>query len=154
MSSDDQKKATVTYENGWHYTTASANVGCFSSYPATLRAIEAAGLVHDNAGWRHYLLLWNWTHHSCDKFPEWEIGLHCVPHYAETRHHKGKGEKSVDQKLKEEWDDVAQVGFYMRPFTESGIQVVYEGEDYRLGWWFATMAERDRFLAWYKEKYE
>ena len=50
--------------------------------------------------------------------------------------------------LATKWDDIAEEPFYMRDWTDDGIPFVHEGETYWSGWWFKTVAERDRFVAW------
>ncbi len=128
-------------------------IGRYPSYPVARRAIDAEGWTFDNAGWRLRLLMWHWHSHSFDRYPEWEIEdrEQGTPAFAKLTHVRGKGAVESHE-LAARWDDVAEAGFYQRDWTDDGIPFVGEGGTYRSGWWFATLAERDRFIGWYDDR--
>lgn len=118
-----------------------------ATYPEAMRDVSSAGHEVDNAGWKHKVLSWNWDMHSLDGFPEWQIEKDRCPAFVKLTHVRGTG--SVESSaLAEAWDDIAEVDFYQRDWTDSGIPFVDKGEIYWSGWWFATLAERDRFVVW------
>lgn len=132
--------------DGWHYHAGDLRSAAFASYPLAHRSATSAGHDVDNAGWRHRLLSWNFSHHAIDGYPEWELdGEH--PAFVKLTHTRGTGDVE-SAALANEWDDIAAVDFYQRDWTDDGIPFVREGETYWSGWWFATIAERDRFVAW------
>lgn len=109
----------------------------------------------DNAGWRMKMLTWDWHRLGFDGYPGWELeptpgGIKShAPTFVKLSHMRGKGDVESSA-LCTKWDDIAQVRFYQRDWTEDGIPFVREGETYWSGWWFQTIAERDRFVAWHK----
>ena len=137
--------------DGWHYYIGEGEQRLtsapFRSYPEAVRRAVAAGHEVDNAGWRHRLLAWNFNGHAIDGYPEWEIESEKSPAFKRLTHIRGAlGGESND--LANAWDDLADVDFYQRDWTSDGIPFVSEGETYWSGWWFATVAERDRFVQW------
>lgn len=160
-----KERGGTEYEGGWFYATLK-DVGeghppsfdmkneRFGSYSEAKTAAIAAGHEVNNAGWKRKLLMWNWHSHSLDGYPGWEqatveYGRPC-PAFAKLTHVSEEGPQSSD--LCNEWDDIAEVDFYQRDWTDDGIPWVSKGETYWSGWWFATIAERDRFLRWYDER--
>lgn len=157
-----KERGGTEYEGGWFYATYKRVEGQppefdmkserFQTYSeAKMRAVEAGHEV-DNAGWKHKLLMWNWHSHSLDGYPGWELEgpgpgeYHAHPAYAKLEH-VNKKTKSSDE-LCNAWDDVAEVDFYQRDYSYDGSVFVADGDRYGSGWWFATVAERDRFLVW------
>jgi hypothetical protein len=137
---------------GWYYDI---NGERFPSYAAVKDAAIKAGHEIDNAGWLHKLLMWNWHSHSLDGYPGWEIekeeyGMP-IPAFAKLTHVRGKGDVESST-LCNEWDNIAEADFYQRDWTDDGIPFVRENETYWSGWWFATIAERDRFVKWYESR--
>lgn len=152
--STEPSKAKVRIDqdrDGWHYYLGEGEQRMasmpFPSYPEAVRRALAAGHEIDNAGWRRKLLSWNFSGHAIDGYPEWEIERDKSPAFLRLAHKRGpSGVESYD--LANAWDDVAHVDFYQRDWTRDGIPFVREGETYWSGWWFATIAERDRFVQW------
>lgn len=111
----------------------------------------------DNCGWIHKLLSWDWHMLALDGYPNWEIEASAakpdVPAFVRLTHVRGKGDIE-SRTLTREWDDIAEVDFYMRDWTDNGIPFVREGDTYWSGWWFATIAERDRFVKWCETRSE
>ena len=151
------------YEGGWYYATSKKGPDGyqvydmkserFATYVEAKAGAVAAGHEVDNAGWKHKLLMWNWHSHSLDGYPGWEIAgeEHGRPHPAYAKlEHVNKKTKSSDE-LCNAWDDIAEVDFYQRDYSYDGSVFVCDGDAYGSGWWFATVAERDRFLRWAKE---
>lgn len=101
----------------------------------------------DNAGWLQKMLMWDFNKHALDGYPGWEIERENSPAFVRLSHVRGKGAVESNA-LCEAWDDVARARFYQRDWTDDGIPFVREGETYRSGWWFQTLAERDRFVEW------
>jgi hypothetical protein len=137
---------------GWHFCTASMSSQRFASYPETVRQALSAGHEIDNAGWKHRLLSWNFNMHAIDGYPEWEIERDRSPAFVKLAHVHGKGDVESNT-LCNAWDDVAIVGFYQRDWTDDGIPFVRKGDTYWSGWWFATIAERDRFVEWKRKEF-
>jgi hypothetical protein len=143
--------------DGWHWYTGEGDermvsVTAFPTYYAAKLAAIAAGHTINGAGWKHKLLMWNWHGHALDGYPGWELtrnpGEHADhPAFIKLAHTKG-GNQVTSHELASAWDDVAEVDFYQRDWTADGIPFVREGEVYWSGWWFATIAERERFLRW------
>lgn len=138
------------YEGGWYYDQNGAR---FETYAKVKAAAIYAGHEIDNAGWKHKLLMWNWHSHCMDGYPGWEIenpgetdkhSRH--PAYAKLTH-INKKTKGSDE-LCNAWDDIAEADFYQRDYSYDGSVFVSEGDAYGSGWWFETIAERDRFLKW------
>lgn len=94
---------------------------------------------------------WMWDFHkiALNGYPGWELTKN-HPAWVKLRHIHKTDKSSWD--LCNAWDDVAQVRFYQRDYTSDGIPIVNKGEVYWSSWWFQTLAERDRFLAWAKEQ--
>lgn len=126
------------------------------SYPAAVRRAIADGHEISNAGWKRKLLSWNWGSHALQGYPEWEIDdlrEGAAPAWCKLTHTRGGKKSEVESNvLCNAWDDIATVGFYQRDWTDNGIPFVSEGTTYWSGWWFATIAERDRFVAWVRER--
>ncbi len=134
--------------SGWHFASGDLRSCPIASYPEAVARAVAAGHEIDNAGWRHRLLMWNFHGHALDGYPGWEIDRERSPAFAKLTHTRGNDEDE-SHKLAVEWDDIAAVDFYQRDWTDDGIPFVNKGETYWSGWWFATIAERDRFLEWH-----
>lgn len=158
-------RGSTEYEGGWyHYTVTGKqqNVDWKSAerwptYAAARAAIVAAGHEHDNAGWKRQMLSWNFNHHGMDGYPGWEHeGMEYdrpVPAFVKLTHVRGKSGSAVESHdLANAWDDIAEVDFYQRDWTDDGIPFCSEGEVYWSGWWFATIAERDRFVRWHADR--
>lgn len=122
------------------------------SYPQICRAARAAGHEIQCGGWRHKMLSWNWHAHSFDGYPEWEIERDRSPAFVKLTHVRRAGADVESSALANEWDDIATVDFYQRDWTDSGIPFVSDGTTYWSGWWFATIAERDRFVEWQRSR--
>lgn len=146
-----KERGSDEYIGGWYYDV---NGGRFSSYAAVKDAAIKAGHTIDNAGWKHKMLMWNWHSHSMDRYPGWEIEKeeygYPVPAFAKLEHINKKTPGSDE--LCNAWDDVATVDFYQRDFSYDGSVFVGDGDRYGSGWWFATIAERDRFLGWARDR--
>lgn len=154
-----KQRGGTEYEGGWFYATVKKDAEGFlvhdmkSERFATLAEARAgavaAGHEVDNAGWKRKLLMWNWHSHAFDGYPGWELeGEH--PAWCKIEHVHKKTASSDD--LCNAWDDVAEVDFYQRDFSYDGSPSVTDGDHYGSGWWFATVAERDRFLKWYEAR--
>jgi hypothetical protein len=149
---------------GWRYYASDSSdlkSDPFATYANATKAAVVAGHEIDTMGWRHKMESWNFTHHALDRYPGWEIeqrsppasGPHGspAPAFAKLAHTRGVAEaESAD--LCREWDDIAAADFYQRDWTDDGIPFVNDGETYWSGWWFATLAERDRFISWAKAR--
>lgn len=123
----------------------------YPSYPACKAAAIAAGHEVDNLGWLHKLTASNFNHHAIDGYPTWDteqLPGRVRPHapFVKLDHMHKLTPSSND--LMRAWDDVAQVDFYTRDWSGTGSIFVSDGDHYTSGWWFATKAERDRFVAW------
>lgn len=153
------------YEGGWfHYTIKGdqqepdwKSADRWPTYGDAKRAVAERGHELDNAGWKFRLLMWHFHSHSFDGFPGWEhekiVHGQSVPAFVKLMHKRGKSGTDVESHaLASAWDDVAEVDFYQRDWTGSGIPFVEGGEAYYSGWWFATIAERDRFVQWAKAR--
>lgn len=150
-----KERGGTEYEGGWYYNQGGHR---FATYSDAKIAALSEGHEVDNAGWRYKMLMWNWHSHSLDGYPGWEIENQDEtdksqrhPAFIKLTHKRGKGDVE-SSKLCSEWDDIAEVDFYQRDWTDDGIPFVREGDTYWSGWWFQTMAERDRFLQWYEER--
>lgn len=155
-----KERGGTEYEGGWYYatTTKCPDTGMptydmkserYATYAEVKAAAAKAGHEVDNAGWIHKMLMWNWHSHSFDGYPGWELeGGH--PAWCKLEHVNKKTKGSDD--LCREWDDAAIVDFYQRDYSYDGSVSVNNGEAYGSGWWFATIAERDRFVAWAREQ--
>lgn len=98
-------------------------------------------------GWKWKYPTAEWHKHSINEYLGWELdGDH--PAFLKLSHVRSVGVDS--REMAEEWDDNTKVHFYYRDWTESGIPLVSKGEVYWSGWWFETLAERDRFVEWTK----
>lgn len=158
-----RERGGTEYEGGWyHFTTAGPQQDVewksearWPTYSEARRALLAAGHEHDNAGWRHRMLSWNFTSHSLDNYPGWEVERvehgRPIPAFVKLTHTRGAGDVE-SHALAAAWDDIAEHDFYQRDWTDSGIPFVNGGETYWSGWWFATLAERDRFVRWHQER--
>lgn len=133
---------------GWHYACDDLKSEPITTYPQTVKCALAAGHEIDNAGWKHRMLSWNFNSHALDGYPGWQIESEDSPAFVKLSHVRGEGEVE-SAKLSTAWDDLATVDFYQRDWTDDGIPFVNKGTTYWSGWWFATIAERDRFLDWY-----
>lgn len=141
---------------GWYFGVADMKSDRYPTYYDARRHAIDAGHGIDNAGWRRKMLMWNFNMHAIDGYPEWEIENPSAgkyergPAFVKLTHTRGKG--GVESRtLCNAWDDVAEADFYQRDWTDDGIPFVREGETYWSGWWFATIAERDRFVRWHQE---
>ena len=153
-------RGSTEYEGGWFYATSKPGPDGHPVYDmksdrfATLAEVRAAavnaGHEINNAGWKHKLIMWNWHAHSFDGYPGWELEAG-HPAWCKLEHVNKRGASSDD--LCNAWDDVALVDFYQRDYSYDGSVFVNKGEAYGSGWWFATIAERDRFLAWVRAHY-
>ena len=140
--------------DGWRFSAGSMKSDAFTTYPDVVQAALAAGHEIDNAGWKHRLSMWNWNNHALDGYPGWDLDgpeeygrRH--PAFVKLTHQRSSGDVE-SHALAVAWDDVTTADFYQRDWTDDGIPFVREGETYWSGWWFATIAERDRFLKWYQ----
>lgn len=138
---------------GWLYSASTAR---FDTYALARQAATDAGFEVDNAGWLHKMLSWNWNHLAMDGYKGWEISNPAetdkykrAPAFVKLSHRRGGDDVEVESNtLCTKWDDEAAVDFYQRDWTDDGIPYVSKGGTYRSGWWFATVAERDRFVEW------
>lgn len=160
-----KERGGTEYEGGWFYGTLRVDESGradwdmksearFETYAAARAGARVAGYEIDNAGWKKKLLMWNWHSHSLDGYPGWQAEKEeygrPVPAYAKLEHINKKTKSSDD--LCNAWDDVAEVDFYQRDYSYDGSVFVGDGDKYGSGWWFATVAERDRFLLWAAEQ--
>lgn len=106
-----------------------------------------------NGGWLRRMLSWNFNNHAMDGYPGWEIAnpgeqdkYARHPAFVKLEHKRKSGDDVESYKLCQKWDDLAEVDFYQRDWTDSGIPFCADGEVYWSGWWFATFRDRDRFL--------
>jgi len=160
-----KQRGGTEYEGGWFYATINLNTNGFDmkceqryeTYDKARTGAVLAGHEVDSAGWKKKLLMWNWHSHSLDGYPGWEIenpqeiekhSRH--PAYAKLEHINKRTKSS--EELCNAWDDVAEVDFYRRDFSYDGSVFVRDGDAYGSGWWFATIAERDRFIQWAAEQ--
>jgi hypothetical protein len=90
--------------------------------------------------------MWNWHAVSLDGYPGWDLPDGRHPAWCRLGHTNKKTKSSED--LQRAWDDLAKVDFYSRDFSLDGSVFVNEGDRYDSGWWFRTLDERDRFVAW------
>jgi hypothetical protein len=116
------------------------------------KAITRRELPKDptNGGWKQKVMTMDWYDICMDMYPDWEIepvGDQKTPAFVKLTHVRGDGDVE-SSKLASAWDDIASEQFYTRDWTDSGIPCVGKGEIYWSGWWFKTVAERDRFVAW------
>lgn len=153
-----KERGGTEYEGGWYYESSGLKSDRYGSYGEAVGEAQRAGHEVDNAGWKRKLLMWNWNSHAMDGYPGWEIENAAEtdkysrhPAFVKLSHVRGKGEVESTQ-LCNDWDDIAQGSFYQRDWTDSGIPFVNENEVYWSGWWFETVAERDRFVAWYEAR--
>lgn len=100
-----------------------------------------------NFGWLKKVPTHDWHLISFDQYPGWELEKD-HPAFAKLTHVRGP-DGVESHKLACEWDDIAIGRFYQRDWTDDGIPFVQEGASYWSGWWFETIAERDRFLEWF-----
>lgn len=141
---------------GWLYTASTAR---FDTYALAKEAATLAGFEVDNAGWLHKMLSWNWNYLAMDGYKGWEISnpnepdkYNRAPAFVKLSHTRGGTEDEVESNvLCNAWDNVAAVDFYQRDWTDDGIPFVEKGGRYWSGWWFQTVAERDRFVAWLRD---
>lgn len=178
IDSDKRRKfyGSEEYEGGWYYREALPNERYHEytdDYPpksartetyAEIKAkVIADGHTLCNAGWKHKMLSWNWYNLAFNDYEHWDIietrnqrdGQRWVdrsPAYVKLTHTRVKDTDVESSVLANAWDDIAEVDFYQRDHTADGIPFVNEGEVYWSSWWFATVAERDRFVAWAKER--
>lgn len=137
--------------DGWHYASEDLRSRAIATYREAVAEAVASGNEVDNGGWLHRLLVWNFHSHAIDGYPGWEIERDGSPAFVKLTHTRGSGEVE-SHKIAAEWDDLATVDFYQRDWTDDGIPVVRKDETYWSGWWFATIAERDRFLEWHRKQ--
>lgn len=154
-----KERGGTEYEGGWFYATTKKDADGhpahdmksdrYGTYAEAKAAAIAAGHEVDNAGWVHKLLTWNWHSHTFDGCPGWELERGHPPWC--KLGHVNKRTKGSNE-LCREWDDVAAVDYYQRDYSYDGSCYVAEGDAYGSAWWFATVAERDRFVAWARTK--
>ena len=147
------KVKIARYQDGWRYHTPDMRSEQFASYPAVVSAAKSGGHTIDNGGWIHRLLMWNFNSHAVDGYPTWEIETDGAPAFVKLAHKRRRDGDAVESHaLAVEWDDIAEVDFYQRDWTDDGLPFVKEGATYWSGWWFATIAERNRFVKWYEKR--
>lgn len=163
-------RGSKEYEGGWYYYKTPPKgqpydkefetQKCrerFETYAECRAAAKSKGHEVDSGGWKHKMLSWNFTSHSLDDYPGWETitgesGRPTPAGFVKLAHVRGKSGGEVESNMIcNAWDDVAGVDFYQRDWTDDGIPFVSDGTTYWSGWWFATAAERDRFVAWQAE---
>lgn len=151
-------KSTIERDrDGWRFRGGKISTFAFATYYDAKRAATTAGYEIDNAGWKHKFLSWNFSHHAIDGYPSWVLDKPVPPRrdrhpaFVKLTHVRGQGDVESTA-LANAWDDIAEVDFYQRDWTDDGIPFVNAGDTYWSGWWFATPAERDRFVAWAKER--
>jgi hypothetical protein len=132
---------------GWYHACADLKSERAATYGEAIERAIAAGHDIDNAGWLKRMIMWNFNNHAIDGYPGWEIERDRSPAFAKLTHRRGKGEVE-SHALAAAWDDIAAEPFYQRDWTDDGIPFVRDDETYWSGWWFKTIAERDRFLVW------
>lgn len=130
------------------------------TYDEILQHATAAGYEINNGGWKQKLLSWNWHGIGFDRYPGWAIE-HGAPPWCRIEHVNGDtwecGKRASDRSATKSsgdvanaWDDIAETQFYTRDISYDGSCSVMNREPYGSLWWFRTVAERDRFLAWLK----
>ena len=100
-------------------------------------------------GWKWKYPMREWHTLSLEGYHNWEMEGE-APAFVKLEHTRGPDDVE-SHTIASNWDDVAQVHFYQRDWTDDGIPFVAEGGTYWSGWWFETIAERDRFVAWREE---
>ena len=101
-------------------------------------------------GWKWKYPQMEWYTLSMDGYPGWEIEEEDAPAFVKLTHTRGGDGSDIESsELANGWDDIAKGHFYQRDWTDDGIPFVAEGDTYWSGWWFETVAERDRFVEWY-----
>jgi hypothetical protein len=127
----------------------------FDTYAEVVAAARAAGHYVDLGGWRRRMLSWNHTSHSLQGYPGWEVESYANgrpdrprPAWCKLEHVRRQGQDVESHVICAAWDDIAEADFYQRDWTDSGIPFCSDKEVYSSGWWFATIADRDRFVAW------
>lgn len=165
-------RGSTEYTGGWYYREALPNerheeyTDDFppkSAREPTYKAIKAKVIAdgHEiaNGGWKHKLLSWNFTSLSLNGYEDWQIEnpreenkYQRHPAFVKLTHKRVEGADVESNVLCNAWDDIAHVDFYQRDWTDDGIPFCNDGEIYWSGWWFETIAERDRFVAWCKER--
>lgn len=153
-----------TGSGGWFWKTGPRDklIKDTQRYP-TFEAVIAAGLAagrkFGNGGWKRKLLSWNWHNVTFDRHPGWEIECDRMPAWCRIEHVNGdtweNGKPHTDREptksssdAQNAWDDLAAGWFYSRDISYDGSCSVVNREPYGSLWWFQTLAERDRFLAW------
>jgi len=127
----------------------------------TFKYIKYRDLPKDpnNGGWRKKLLLMDWHEVCLDGYLGWELetvdGSAKAPPFIKLTHTRQAAgpcwsNEVESSTLANKWDDIAKEPFYTRDWTDDGIPFVRHGGTYWSGWWFKTVAERDRFVAWQK----
>ncbi len=107
-------------------------------------------LPKQDLGWKQKLGTMDWHDVCLDGYPGWEMETvegKPVPAYVKLTHTRGEGTVESST-LANKWDDIANEPFYTRDWTDDGIPFVHKGGTYWSGWWFKTVAERDRFVVW------
>lgn len=164
-------KTRTGYEGGWYYQEALPNERFEeytddyppkSSREPTYAAIKAKAIADGHeiscGGWKHKMLSWNFTSHMLDYYNGWEVEdpeaepLQRRVAFVKLEHTRRCGSDVESNVLCNAWDDIATVDFYQRDWTDDGIPFVHDGKTYWSGWWFATFAEKQRFLAWCAEQ--
>jgi len=134
-------------------------VGANTRTPASrvgqlFKRITYRDLPKQNHGWNKKLSSMDWSEVCLDGYPGWQIEMadgQKAPAFVKLTHVRGKGTVESND-LATKWDDIASETFYQRDWTDDGIPFVHEHEVYWSGWWFKTIAERDRFVAWQAEQ--
>lgn len=165
-------RGSKEYVGGWYYQESLPNERYeeyTEDFPPRSRRVAtyaeakamaiADGHEVNTGGWKRRLLSWNWTSHALDGYPGWERDEDPGngyqpghPFFVKLTHTRVEGKDVESSVLANAWDDIAEADFYQRDWTDDGIPFVRDGETYWSGWWFATKAERDRFVAWQKER--
>jgi hypothetical protein len=140
--------------DGWHYHCHGLKSSPAPTYPAIVARAKAEGHEIGNAGWSRRMMSWNFNNHALDGYPGWEIERDRSPAFVKLEHVRRKGVGVESHTLAVAWDDIATADFYQRDWTSDGIPTVSDGAVYWSGWWFATIAERDRFVAWHAARVE
>ncbi len=139
-------KVSIDHDReGWYYGSEGLKSDRQKTYAEIKAQAIADGHEISSGGWMRRMLMWNWHSHSLQGYPGWEIERDDAPAFTRLTHVRGKGGVESHE-LAVAWDDVALVDFYQRDWTDDGIPFVNKGDGYQSGWWFATIAERDRFL--------
>lgn len=158
-------RETGETRGGWFYfpvverdITEAEKSARTKTYAECKAKVIADGHELRNGGWRFRMLMWNWNNHAIDGYPGWEIENPTAeryerhPFFVKLTHTRVEGDAVESHALAAAWDDVAEHDFYQRDFTDDGIPFVSGGGRYSSGWWFATKAERDRFIAWHASR--